>query len=237
MWTRSSLFLIDMIIHMESFNLQFWSVYLCFGFNFLCSSRFDWQDQFLFLENSFSGKLASLWLLEDICKPRYWNISIGIWIRIGIGTDTTNSSSIRTMDTKPSSWWFRMRGPHPQSHVTLQYRGHVTNKKRYISPFTRPIDPKLNRVVTLDEGTSPIKSRDTAMWSRDRSKTLYLYFHKAYGPKLANWWFSMRRRYPQSHMTLQYCGHVTNKNIIFWLSQGLWTPNLAGWKLRIRGLT
>ena len=32
-------------------------------------------------------------------------------------------------------------------------RGHVTNKKRYISTFTSPMAPKLSRVVTLDEGT------------------------------------------------------------------------------------
>ena len=79
-----------------------------------------------------------------ICKPRHWNLGIGI----GIGTDTRSTiSSIRPMDTKPSrltsrpidtkpsrltsrpmdtkpSSRLRMRGPHPQSHVTLQYRGH-----------------------------------------------------------------------------------------------------------------
>ena len=76
-------------------------------------------------------------------------IGIGIGIRIAIGTDTTNaiiSSSIRSMDTKPNR--LRMSGPHPQSHVTLRYRSHVTNKKRYISTFTRSMDPKLTRVVT-----------------------------------------------------------------------------------------
>ena len=38
-----------------------------------------------------------------IYKPRHWNLGIGI--RIGIGTDTTNgiiSKSIKPMDTKPS---------------------------------------------------------------------------------------------------------------------------------------
>ena len=43
----------------------------------------------------------------------------------------------------------RMRGPQPQSHVKLQYQVHVINKKSYISTFTRPIDPKLSRVVNL----------------------------------------------------------------------------------------
>ena len=43
-------------------------------------------------------------------------------------------------------WWLRMRGPHQKRHVTLRYRGHVTNKKRYIATFTRSIDSKLSRV-------------------------------------------------------------------------------------------
>ena len=43
---------------------------------------------------------------------------------------------------------FRMREPYPQSHVTLRYRGHMTNKKRYISTFTRSMGPKLSRMVT-----------------------------------------------------------------------------------------
>ena len=40
-------------------------VYLCYGFIelFLCFSRFDWQNQFLFSENNFSEKFASYWLL------------------------------------------------------------------------------------------------------------------------------------------------------------------------------
>ena len=47
-----------------------------------------------------------------------------------------------------AGWRFRMGGPYPHSQLTLRYRGHVTNKKRYISLFTRPIDPKLSMVVT-----------------------------------------------------------------------------------------
>ena len=43
---------------------------------------------------------------------------------------------------------FRMRGPQTKSHVTIQYRVHVTNKKRYISTFTRLMNPKLSRVVS-----------------------------------------------------------------------------------------
>ena len=55
----------------ESSHLQFWSVYLCHGFMqlFLCSSRFDWQTQFLFSENSFSEELAYYWLLTPYVSP------------------------------------------------------------------------------------------------------------------------------------------------------------------------
>ena len=75
-----------------------------------------------------------------------------------------------------------MREPHLQSHVTFQYRGHVTNEKRYISTFTRPMDPKISRVVTLNDGTPPTRSRDTSiLWLFVISKTLYLHFHKACG--------------------------------------------------------
>ena len=52
-----------------------------------------------------------------------------------------------------------MRGPHPQSHMTLQYRSRVTDKKRCISTFTRPMDPKPSRVVTQDEGKSHVTLR------------------------------------------------------------------------------
>ena len=47
-----------------------------------------------------------------------------------------------------AGWWLWMRGLHPQSHVKYRPRGHVTNQKRYISTFTRPMDHTLNKVVT-----------------------------------------------------------------------------------------
>ena len=37
-----------------------------------------------------------------------------------------------------------MRGPHLQSYVTQ--RSHVTNQKRYISTFTRTMDPKISHL-------------------------------------------------------------------------------------------
>ena len=77
-----------------------------------------------------------------------------------------------------------MRLPHPQSHMTFQYCGHMTNIKRYISTFTRPKDPKFSRVVTQDDKTPSKNSRDTSIvWSRNKSKIFYLYFHKTQGPE------------------------------------------------------
>ena len=92
-----------------------------------------------------------------ICKPRHWNLGIGI----GIGTDTRSTiSSIRPMDTKPSR---------------LTSRPIDTKPSRLTS---RPTDTKPSRG---DEGTPPTKSRDTSIsWSRDKYKTLYFHFHKAY---------------------------------------------------------
>ena len=69
---------------------------------------------------------------------------------------------------------------HPQSHVTLKFRGHLTNKKSYISTFTSPMAPKLIKVETQNEETTQrILFENSITWSRDESKTLYLNFHKA----------------------------------------------------------
>ena len=51
-------------------------------------------------------------------------------------------------------WWLIMKRPCPQSHVTLWYCSHVTNKRRYISPFARSMDLIFCRVVIQDMGTS-----------------------------------------------------------------------------------
>ena len=80
-----------------------------------------------------------------------------------------------------------MRGLHPQCHVILQHRGHLTNKKRYFSTLIQCMDPKLSREgggVTQDEGNPPTKSLDTSIvWSLEKSKIFCLHFHKAQGPQ------------------------------------------------------
>ena len=79
-----------------------------------------------------------------------------------------------------------MRGPHPQSHLTLRYRGHMTNKKRYNSTFTRPLDPKRCNVVTQDERAARTRSRDTATtWSRDNKMRYIFTSTRSMDPKLS----------------------------------------------------
>ena len=103
-----------------------------------------------------------------------------------------------------------MRGPHPQSHVTLQYCGHATNKKRYISTFTRPLDHKLSNVADQDEKTLSTKLLDTLItWSCDKSKILYLHIRKGHAPiNLARFWLRMMEPHPKScRQTQQDTGH------------------------------
>ena len=102
-----------------------------------------------------------------------------------------------------------MRGPHSQSHVTLQYCGHVTNKKHYISTFTRPMDSKLNNVMTQDDGTPSTKSRGTSSaWSCDKQKTLYFYIKKVHVLQDLTRRLKMRGLHPKDHVIVRSCSHV-----------------------------
>ena len=75
-----------------------------------------------------------------------------------------------------------MTGPHPQSQVTHQLRGYMANQNRYISTSTRPMVPKVGRMLTQDEGAPPKKSRNTSiLQSHGNSKTSYFLNHRAYG--------------------------------------------------------
>ena len=106
-----------------------------------------------------------------ICKPRHCKLGTGI----GLGSDVMNaiiSTSIRLKPPKLSRVATQDEGT-----TTTKSRGHMTNKKRYISTFTRPMNLKLSQVVTQDKGTTPPKSRDTSItWS-------YLHFPKTCRPQ------------------------------------------------------
>ena len=122
-----------------------------------------------------------------------------------------------------------MRGPHPQSHVTLWYRGHGANNKRYISTFTRPVDPKLSRVFTQHEWfqkchvTFQFCSHMT-IWICHISSTTGLW-----PLNLAGCVLRLRGRLAQSQMTLLFRGHVTKTSfsLLFSLSHCLWSVGLA----------
>ena len=62
--------------------------------------------------------------------PRYWSATwVCGWVPL-------------ILNHHPTRW------SHLKGHVTHQPNGHVTNQKRYISTFPRPMDPKLSRLLT-----------------------------------------------------------------------------------------
>ena len=70
-------------------------------------------------------------------------------------------------------------------------------------------------------------------WSREKPKTLFLQIYKAYAPHIYQG--EDEGPHEQSHVTHQHVVNGQIKNVIVPFSQGLWTPNLAGWSLRMRG--
>ena len=62
------------------------------------------------------------WQIKNVIFP----FSLGLW--------TPNLAGCR----------LKMKGPHPQNHMTPQHHGHLTN----ISTFIWRVDSKLSRVVT-----------------------------------------------------------------------------------------
>ena len=105
-----------------------------------------------------------------------------------------------------------MWGPHPKSHETLRYFGHVTNKKRYISTFTRPMDPKLSKVLTQMRGPHLQSHVTHRPCGHARNQNRYIFtFTRPMDPKLSRLVTQDKGTHPQTHMTLQYRGHVTNK--------------------------
>ena len=63
-----------------------------------------------------------------------------------------------------------MGGPHLQSHVTHQSRGHVASQNVLSPHLQDPWSPELGRVLNQDDRAPPKKSRDTSIvWSREKS--------------------------------------------------------------------
>ena len=93
------------------------------------------------------SNLAGWWLRLKGPNPQshvtHW--SKGVWQIKGIISPL--SQGLWTPNL--AGWWLRMRECHPQTHPTNQPHGHVTSQRRYISTFTRPIDPKLSRILVI----------------------------------------------------------------------------------------
>ena len=101
-----------------------------------------------------------------------------------------------------------MKGPHHQGHATLRCCGHMTNKIRYISSFTRSMASKLWWLrIKKSYQQSHAKLR-----SRGYMTNKKLHFSQGlWVPNLAGWWIRMRGTHPQSHVTIQLCDHVASQ--------------------------
>ena len=124
-----------------------------------------------------------------------------------------------------------MRGPHPQSHVTLRYHGHVTNKKRYISTFTRSVGSKLSRVATSMMGFH-LQSYVTYQprGHVTNQKRCISNFTRPADPKLCRVVAQDEEiSSTKSHDTSTVWSRDKSKNFISLLSRDLRTLNLGGW--------
>ena len=75
---------------------------------------------------------------------------LGPFVNLGIGTSALELelenaiifSSITPLDPNLAGWSLRMRGRHPQSHVTIRHCGHVANKKTVYLHFHKTCGPQ-----------------------------------------------------------------------------------------------
>ena len=89
-----------------------------------------------------------------------------------------------------------------------------------ISNSIRSMDTKPSRMVGWGDPTHKVTDTSTT-WSRDKSKTLYLYFHKAYGPQTQQngdvRWGNLTRK------TMWHIDHV-----VAWQIKIVWSPHSQG---------
>ena len=208
-WSDSSVSLVDFEQVNVCWNViksllnDFWSI-----LKMLCSkccshlSNFGWCN-------------ALMELLLVICKHRHWNSALELELELELELILQTPLfpvPLGLWTPNLAGWWFRMRGPHPYGHVTHRPRDHVTNQKRYISTFTKPMGPQLSRLVTLDEGLHPqsyVTFDHVVTWQI--KNVISPLSQGLWTPHLAEWCLRMRKPHPQSHVTLRHRGHLTNK--------------------------
>ena len=119
--------------------------------------------------------------------------------------------------------------------------GHVTKWKHSISSSTRPIISKLWKVVTYDEGKSPITPRDSLpkshVRSHDKKKQNISFSTTSMTTKLGRivTWEEITDNVTRPPKHVVTWGNVTNKNKTSLLLRSLWLANLTRWWLMMKG--
>ena len=122
-----------------------------------------------------------------------------------------------------------MREPHPQSHVTHWSRGHVANKKHYISTFTKSIDQnKQGGDLGWRELTHKVTWHFDIVVTWQFENVIFTQPQSLWLPNLAGCVLRLRRRLAQSQMRLLFRGHITKTSfsLLSSLSNGLWSVAL-----------
>ena len=88
--------------------------------------------------------LVGWWFSWDTTHKVMWHFDIVVTWQI---KNVISPFSKDLWTSNLANWWLRMRRPHPQSHMTLQYCGHVTNNTLYLH-FHKAYEPKLSRVTS-----------------------------------------------------------------------------------------
>ena len=123
--------------------------------------------------------------------------------------------------------------------MTRQCCGQLTNKKRYISIFTRPMELKLSRLVTQDaENFANIVTWYINYRVKWRIKNAtFLLSQAIWTPNLASWWLRTRELHLQSHVTLQYRDYMKNKKVLYFYFHKVYGPqNFIGCWNRMKEL-
>ena len=137
--------------------------------------------------------------------------------------------------------WLMMRITQPLCHMTLWPRvtwSHVTKWELSISSSKSSMINKLSRVVTNDQGNSPIVSHDS-LTTKSREVTwqtknkIYSLAQRLWPPNLAGRRLIMRGIH-SCHMTLWPRGHMRSHDklktkYLLFNKVDWWPPNLAEW--------
>ena len=98
-------------------------------------------------------------------------------------------------------WWETENSRVTCSFVHVVTRGHVTNKKRYISTYARLCLLNLKWMWLMRRGHHPPWSHDTIVTWRVK-KVISLFSHGSWLPNSTRWWLMVLGHHAQSRMNL-----------------------------------